>query len=600
MIRRFCNILTILALLLTIADKTHAVLSNHKYEQSERVELFVNKAGPYANPQETYSYYSLPYCHPDDGFETNKKKEGVSLGETLEGHALRSSGYHIFFGVSSPHSEVICSQTITKQDKEKFDKAVEGGYFYQMYFDDLPVWGMVGESHSSTNYIFTKRQLSVSYNNNRIIEVNMTSDGLEPVEVGHELSFSLTVTWKRTEKSFHNRFERYLDNEFFEHQIHWFSIFNSFMMVIFLCGLVALILLRTLKKDYQKYSTADVEDPESMERSIIEDSGWKQVHGDVFRPPHYLMVFSALISTGWQLVVIVTGVILFAIAGPVHGDVYEERGELITSFVVCYTLSSVIAGYKSGAYYKQFFTTPRAEAGSRWQLTMVLTVLLLPAVVVSVLSILNTIALYYGTVNTIPFLVILKVFGIWCFVSVPLAVVGTMFGRHFGGKANFPCRVNSIPRPIPEPAWYGNPLFVIPLAGVLPFGSIFIELYFIFTSYWNYKFYYVYGFMLLVFVILAIVTMCSTIVAVYFLLNAENYHWQWSSLVSGGASGFYVFLYSLYYFYCKTNMTGLLQTCFYFGYMALQSMAMSLLCGTFGFIAANWFVGTIFSNVKID
>jgi hypothetical protein len=39
---------------------------------------------------------------------------------------------------------------------------------------------------------------------------------------------------------------------FFEHQIHWFSIFNSFMMVVFLCGLVALILMRTLKQDYAK------------------------------------------------------------------------------------------------------------------------------------------------------------------------------------------------------------------------------------------------------------------------------------------------------------------------------------------------------------
>ena len=34
-------------------------------------------------------------------------------------------------------------------------------------------------------------------------------------------------------------------------------------------------------------------------------------------------------------------------------------------------------------------------------------------------------------------------------------------------------------------------------AGILPFGSIFIEMYFIFTSFWAYKIYYVYGFMLL-------------------------------------------------------------------------------------------------------
>jgi transmembrane 9 superfamily protein 3 len=43
-------------------------------------------------------------------------------------------------------------------------------------------------------------------------------------------------------------------------------------------------------------------------------------------------------------------------------------------------------------------------------------------------------------------------------------------------------------------------------------GSIFIETYFVFTSIWNYKVYYVYGFFLLVFLILIIVTLCVTIV----------------------------------------------------------------------------------------
>ena len=40
-------------------------------------------------------------------------------------------------------------------------------------------------------------------------------------------------------------------------QIHWFSIFNSFMMIIFLVGLVSMILMRTLRKDYARYSKDD-------------------------------------------------------------------------------------------------------------------------------------------------------------------------------------------------------------------------------------------------------------------------------------------------------------------------------------------------------
>ena len=70
-----------------------------------------------------------------------------------------------------------------------------------------------------------------------------------------------------------------------------------------------------------------------------------------------------------------------------------------------------------------------------------------------------------------------------------------------------------------------EPAVITVLGGVLPFGSIFIEMYFIFTSFWAYKIYYVYGFMLLVFLILMVVTICVTIVCTYFLLNAEDYRW---------------------------------------------------------------------------
>ena len=42
-----------------------------------------------------------------------------------------------------------------------------------------------------------------------------------------------------------------------------------------------------------------------------------------------------------------------------------------------------------------------------------------------------------------------------------------------------------------------EPWVIVAVGGVLPFGSIFIEMYFIFTSFWAYKIYYVYGFMLL-------------------------------------------------------------------------------------------------------
>lgn len=229
----------------------------------------------------------------------------------------------------------------------------------------------------------------------------------------------------------------------------------------------------------------------------------------------------------------------------------------ITGFVITLTIFK----------FRKYFPTARAEINSQWQKTMIFTILLFPTIVMVVTAFLNCIAVYYDTISAIPFSVIVKMIAIWAFVALPLAVAGTIFGRNWMNKYEPPCRVNSIPRPIPVAPWYCSPSFIIPISGILPFGSIFIEMYFIFTSFWSYKFYYVYGFMLLVYTILTMVTICTTIVAVYFVLNSENYHWQWIALGSAGSTSLYVLLYSVFYFLYKTQMTGLLQIAFYFGYM---------------------------------
>ena len=152
---------------------------------------------------------------------------------------------------------------------------------------------------------------------------------------------------------------------------------------------------------------------------------------------------------------------------------------------------------------------------------MVLTAGFLPAVVCGVAFAVNFIAIYYSATRAIPFTTMLVIVALWAFVVLPLTLVGAVLGRNMAGAPDLPCRVNPVPRPIPEKKWFMEPVVIVLLGGILPFGSIFIEMYFIFTSFWAYKIYYVYGFMLLVFVILAIVTVCVCIVCTYFLLNSE-------------------------------------------------------------------------------
>jgi len=92
------------------------------------------------------------------------------------------------------------------------------------------------------------------------------------------------------------------------------------------------------------------------------------------------------------------------------------------------------------------------------------------------------------------------------------------------------------------------------MAGILPFGACFIELFFIFSAIYENQFYYLFGFLFLVFVILVVSCSQISIVMVYFQLCAENYHWWWRSFFVSGGSAVYVFAYSVFYFYTKLDI----------------------------------------------
>ncbi|KAL8162441.1 hypothetical protein V2J09_013930 [Rumex salicifolius] len=578
----FSTAFPVLIVLLLTSFTAIASESDHKYDTGEPVTLWVNKVGPYNNPQETYNYFSLPYCHSSD----NAAHKWGGLGEVLGGNELIDSQLNIKFGKSVGKTKV-CELELDAAKVKQFKDAIDHSYWFEFFI------GFVGELQPDKNgdvkqLLFTNKNVIIKYNANQIIHVNLTQDTSRPLEEGKVYDMTYSVKWIPTNVTFARRFDVYLDYPFFEHQIHWFSIFNSFMMVIFLTGLVSMILMRTLRNDYAKYARDD-DDLESLERDVNEETGWKLVHGDVFRPPHYSALLSALIGNGAQLATLVFLVIILAIVGML----YIGRGAIVTTFIVCYALTSFISGYVSGGMYAR-------NGGKSWIKTMVLSASLFPFLCFGIGFILNTIAIFYGSLAAIPFGTIVVIFVIFAFISFPLALLGTVVGRNWTGTPNNPCRVKTIPRPIPEKKWYLAPSMIALMGGLLPFGSIFIEMYFVFTSFWNYKVYYVYGFMLLVFLILVIVTICVTIVGTYFLLNAENYHWQWTAFFSAASTAIYVFLYSIYYYHVKTKMSGFFQISFYFGYTTMFCLGLGILCGAVGFFGSNLFVRRIYRNIKCD
>ena len=180
----------------------------------------------------------------------------------------------------------------------------------------------------------------------------------------------------------------------------------------------------------------------------------------------------------------------------------------------------------------------------------------------------------YGALEHFPFRNVLTLSVSLLFLGLPLHTLGTILGRSLKGNPNNPCRVASLPSPIPPAAFYARPRFICLVSGLLPFGSIFIEIFFIFASIWSYKYYYVYGFLACMLckkwdrewdvVILIIIQVCVSIVGTYILLNAENYQWRWVSFGSGASIGIYLFLYCIYFYLYKTEMNGVVQAAYFF------------------------------------
>lgn len=487
----------------------------HRYEENEEVVLWMNTVGPYVNHQETYNYFSLPFCR---GPKKEISHYHETIAEALQGVELEFSGLDMKFKADIDKPVEYCSVTLTQEDAETFKYAIKNLYSYQMYLDDLPIEGLIGEykrrekDGRESFFLFTHRDFRIGYNGDRIVDVNVSSSSnFDELKPNQKLSFTYTLTWVPSSVKFNDRFDKYLDPAVFKPRIHWFSIFNSFMMVLFLVGLVSMILMRTLRRDYARYSRDDFDD---LERDLGDEYGWKQIHTDVFRAPSHPLLLSALVGTGYQVAVVSFIVIISAIVG----ELYTERGSILSTGIFAYALLSSINGYFGGSLYAQL-------NGRNWIKQCLVSAALLPSLVCGTAFLINFIAIYYHASRAIPFGTMLIVAAICLFIILPLTLLGTIVGRNTRGFTNYPCRVSQVPRPIPVKRWYMEPSMIVLLGGILPFGSISIEMYFIFTSFWTFKIYYVYGFMLLVFLIAIAVTVCVTIVCTYILLNAEDYRW---------------------------------------------------------------------------
>ena len=99
---------------------------------------------------------------------------------------------------------------------------------------------------------------------------------------------------------------------------------------------------------------------------------------------------------------------------------------------------------------------------------------------------------------------------------------------------------------------------------------------------------------------LSLVTSFITVSLLYFQLTREDHKWWWQSFLNGGSTGLFIFAYSFYYLFHRSNMDGFLQLSFYFGYTGVVAYSFFLMLGFVGFVSSFTFVEYIYKAVKTD
>ncbi|CAN4100771.1 unnamed protein product [Withania somnifera] len=457
----------------------------------------------------TYQYYDLPFCQPGELLPVKE-----SLGEVLNRDRLTNTLYQLKFG------------KLNQNDVSKFRAAIIKDYYYQMYFDDLPFWGFAGKIEDELltldgkgpKYFLLKHvQFDVLYNGNQVIEIHALSDPSHVVDVTEDIdqdvTFTYNVSWNETSNLFKDRMARYSKAlaKPVNRQVHWFSVINSTVISVLLMAFFAVSMLQRLKNDLRQWSGSDEEEDKEV--------GWKYLHGDFFRCPSSTPLLCAVIGAGTQLLTLFCCLFILAFLGVVYP---YNRGALLTSLFIIYTLTSAVAGYSSASFYSQF-----VETG--W-------------------FFLNSVVVSFGATLAIPFGTIVVITLVYMVIAVPLLALGGLIGYLRRSEFHAPPAIKKY-------------MF---LAGLLPFSATVVELHQVYATLWGYE----------------ILTLPGLLVYFPWGLNCC------------------IHVYSIY-FYCKSNMSRVLQTTF-FVYNTCICYAFFLMLGTTGLHSSLMFNRCTYHAVKSE
>ncbi len=606
------------------------------YKKGEQIPLLVNHLTPSLQHIDaklhqkvklktyvySYDYYypRFRFCQPKGG----PKKQSESLGLIIFGDRIFNSPFDIKM-LEDVRCQTVCQSTYSKLDAVFVNRNIRAGYSHNWIIDGLPAakpmydlktnlhfFGLgfpIGDiDESNVAHLLNHFEINIEYHKRdddvfRVVGVTVqpfSFDRLKlPADAAPEqlctldlkplhllkddetkVTFTYLVSFEESATVWATRWDKYL--HVYDPKIQWFLLVNFSLIVVILGIIIAHILTRTLKNDIIKYNEVNLDD------EIADESGWKLVHGDVFRPPKNRNLLLVLVGLGVQILLMTLLTIVFALFGLL---LPLNRGALLTFMFVLFMGFSVVANFVLGYLYRFF-------GGENWKLNMILTPLVVPGTLFGIFVMLNFFLIYANSSGAIPVGTMVAIVSIWFLFSIPLAVVGSILALKRPMMLT-PVRTNQIPRQIPPQPWYLRTVPIMLMLGIFPFGLIAVEMYFIYSSLWFNRIFYMFGFLFFCFLLMLLTTALISVLMIYYTLCLENFKWQWKSLFVGGGCLVYVFIHSLF----LTNgesLANVSSLVLYLGYLLVILLLVFLCCSSVGFLSSLFFVRRIYSEIKID
>lgn len=597
------------------------------------MELHVNRVES-DTTQLPFAYYDLPFTCPPT---PHSRPLHLSLNEVIRGDRIWESDYKLSF-LEDAACHRLCDRLTKPEGLRRADQLIRSGYVVEWLLDGLPgattfisstdqrryyaAGFPLGFVRGGRTYIHNHVMMVIRYHTEKNGKQTIVGFEVYPrsvsdfhcpgaaknfenfeidvdAKVTTVIPFTYAVYWREEPHiSWSDRWNLFFKSEGNDKEIHWLSLINSLVLVAFLSTVVAVVLLRTLTRDIQAYNNLDAVAKDvaaESDKSDYNQSGWKLVSDDVFRSPARPLALSLILSSGVQVFFTIIGVLIMSTTGLMGPNI---RNSILSTSLGLFIFGGCGAGYSGIRFYKNFthqmYIKPHIS----------LSILFgggLPFIVLLSVLILNCIVWAKDSSSALPFGTIILLIVFFLALEVPLSIIGGFIGNQASPAKNN-ANLTKPTRPIPRQPQFLSYFYAIPVFGLIPFGTIYVELLFVFRSVWLEKtsFYYMYGFLLLTIFLLSIVVVESVIVAIYLSLIYGDHKWQWRSFFIGSSVAWYVEVYSVYYFFMYLKVTDFSSIILYLSYTTILSLLVGLAFGSLGMYGASIFIYKIYGAIKSD